>query len=74
MFKNKIKNVLTVGSALAVTALSSTTASAAGLEGITDKVDLSGAATGVIAVGVAIGGLLAVVIGVRYVVGFLKRV
>lgn len=74
MFKNKIKNVLTVGSALAITVLASTTASAAGLSDITGNIDLSGAKDGLIAVGTAIGGLLVIAIGVRYVLGFLKRV
>ncbi|MDY0485026.1 major capsid protein [Pasteurella multocida] len=72
MFKNKTKKVL-AGLAVASTAVVSTTATAAGIGDITSNIDLSGATAGIIAVGVAIGGLLVVAIGVRYVVGFLKR-
>ncbi|HDR1236605.1 major capsid protein [Pasteurella multocida] len=73
MFKNKAKKVL-AGLGVVSTTVVSATANAADLSSITSGIDLSGASAGVIAVGVAIGGLLAVVIGVRYVVGFLKRV
>ncbi|MFC1047204.1 major capsid protein [Pasteurella multocida] len=73
MFK-QIKKLFTSVSAVATLAVVSTGAHAAGLSDITGGLDLSGAKDGIIAVGVAIGGLLVVAIGVRYILGFLKRV
>lgn len=73
MFKN-MKKVIATASTVATLAVVSTGAHAAGLGDITSSIDLSTAKDGIIAVGVAIGGLLIVAVGVRYILGFLKRV
>lgn len=72
----KIKNVLKqVSAVVATTAVLATSAHAAGTDvsKITEAVDLSGAAAGILAIGVAIGGLVAVGIAVRHVLGMMKR-
>jgi len=73
MFK-KIKKIFTNVSAVATLAVVSAGAHAADLSNITGGIDLSSSKDGIIAVGTAIGGLLVVAIGVRYILGFLKRV
>lgn len=71
---NKIKNTFTVLTAAATAILVSATANAEDLFSITGKINLESAYTGIVAVGAAVGGFLVVALGVRYVLGFLKRV
>lgn len=72
MVKN-MKKVIATASTVATLAVVSTGAHAAGLGDITNAVDLSAAKDGIFAVGVAVGGLLIAALGVRYILGFLKR-
>ncbi|QLB14725.1 hypothetical protein A6B39_04290 [Mannheimia granulomatis] len=61
------KTILTVG------LLSLASLSHAGVGEIAAGVDLNDAKTGIVAVGVAVGGFLAIGIGVRAVLGMMKR-
>lgn len=70
----KIKNMVKTVGVLSTVVVASTAHAAADLSSITSAVDLSGASQGVVAVGVAVGGFLVAALGVRYVLGFLKRV
>ncbi|WP_150539693.1 hypothetical protein [Actinobacillus vicugnae] len=70
MFKNKLaKGAVIVGS-LALAGI----ANAQGTGDIVATVDLSDAKTAIVALGVAVGGFLAVGIGVRSVLGMMKRI
>ncbi|VEB26078.1 Uncharacterised protein [Actinobacillus lignieresii] len=70
MFKSKLaKGAIIVGS-LALAGV----ANAQGVGDIASGVDLSDAKTAIVALGVAVGGFLAVGIGVRSVLGMMKRI